>query len=130
MDMKVLQKSVEKIELNQAITIEELYDVMIENSDKLPGKFKLKKGLMGKAILFDVFMQTQPRITVKDNTITIRRIENKTSVGIGNLPSMDFKDIKQRTKAVKEGGFSKAISGGAEYFTSVCDSMIELLEED
>lgn len=127
MQMDVLAKTVEKIKLRESMTPEELYDLMLQNSEKFPGKFKLKKGLLGKSILFDVFMQTQPRITVKEDKVTIRRMGNSTSVGVGNMPSVDFKDLKQRTQAVKEGGFGKAISGGAEYFGSVCDAMVDLL---
>lgn len=127
MKMDALSKNVEKIELKQAMTLEELYELMMENSEKMPEKFKLKKGLMGKAIEFNVIMQTVPRITVKDNIVTIRRMGKSTQVGIGNMPSLDFKDLKQRAKAVKEGGLGKAISGGADYFVSVCDAMVELL---
>ncbi|HZK28493.1 MAG TPA: hypothetical protein VFD00_13235 [Thermoclostridium sp.] len=128
MKMDVLSKSVEKINLKESMTLEQLYDLMKQNSEKMPGKFKLKKGLFGKSILFDVVMQTQPRITVKNNLVTVRRMNNSTSVGVGNMPTMDFKDMKQRAKAVKEGGFGKAISGGAEYFGSACDAMVELLK--
>ncbi len=128
MDMDVLTKTVEKIELKNSISLEEINDLMLENAEKFPGKFKLKKGLMGKAINFDVFMQTQPKITIKDKIVTIRRVGNSTSVGIGNMPSMDFKDLKQRVNAVKDGGLGKAVSGGADYFSSVCDVMQDILK--
>ncbi len=128
MDMDVMKKTVEKIELVKPLTLEELYQMMMENSNKFPGKFKLKKGLSGKAIDFDVFMKTEPKITLKDNVVTIRRIGNSTSVGIGNMPAMDFKAIKQTIGSVKEGGMGKAVSGGAEYFSQVCDAMQELLQ--
>ena len=78
MDMNVLTKTVEKITLNEAMTLEQLYELMTQNIDKMPKGFKLKKGLMGKSILFDVFMQTQPKITVKDNLVTIRRMGKET----------------------------------------------------
>lgn len=127
MNMDQLTKSVEKINLKKAMTLDELYDLMMKNSTELPGKFKLKKGMMGKSILFDVKMQMQPRITVKDNLVTIRKMGKSTKVGMGEMPSMDFKDLKQRTKAVKEGGFKKAVTGSQDYFVEVCDSMVELL---
>ena len=129
MDMNVLMKTVEKITLTEPITLEQLYELMMKNNDKIPEKFKLKKGLMGKSILFDVFMQTQPCLTVKDNTVTVRRMGNKTEVGIGDMPSLDFKAIKQGLGAVKEGGLSKSISGGAEYFVRICDIMNEILKD-
>jgi len=128
MDMKTMQKTVEKIVLQEPITLEELHELMKQNSENMPGKFKFKKGLFGKSILFDVFMQTQPRITVKENTVTVRRMGNSTSVGVGNMPAMDFKAMKQTAQAVKGGGLGKAVSGGAEYFVSVCDAMVELLQ--
>ncbi|NLC03765.1 MAG: hypothetical protein GX787_05715, partial [Tissierellia bacterium] len=110
MKMDVLSKNVEKITLKEAMTLEEMYDLMKTNSEKLPEKFKLKKGILGKSINFEVVMQTEPKITIKDNIVTIRRMGNSTEVGIGKMPSLDFKDLKQRTQAVKEGGFGKAIS--------------------
>lgn len=128
MDMKVLQKTVEKIVLKEPISLEKLYELMIENQEKMPGKFKLKKGIIGKSILFDVFMKTQPKITLKENTIIIRRVGNTTSVGVGNMPAMDFKAIKQSVQAVKEGGLSKSVSGGAEYFGNVCNATREILK--
>jgi len=128
MDMKAMKKSVEKIVLKDPITLEELYELMKGNSDKFPGKFKFKKGLFGKSILFDIFMQVQPRVTVKENRVTVRRMGNSTTVGVGNMPAMDFKALKQSAQAVKGGGLGKAVSGGAEYFVSVCDAMVDLLK--
>lgn len=128
MKIAELSKTVEKIKLREEMDLNELNDIMLENTGKLPAGFKLKKGLTGKAILFDTNMQVQPRVTVKDKEVTIRLMGNSTSVGIGNMPSMDFKDLKQRAKAVKEGGIGKAVTGGNEYFISVCDAMVELLK--
>lgn len=127
MKIAELSKTVEKINLKEDMTLEELNDFMMKNAESLPAKFKLKKSFMGKAILFDTNMQVQPRVTVKDKEVTIRLMGNSTSVGIGNMPSMDFKDLKQRAKAVKEGGIGKAVTGGNEYFISICDAMVELL---
>lgn len=128
LSIKELSKTVEKIKLKEDMTLEELYKLMMESSESLPGKFKLKKGLMGKSILFDVFMQTQPRITVKDKLVTIRLMGNSTEVGIGKMPSLDFKDLKQRTQAIKDGEWGKAATGGPQYFVNVCDAMVELLK--
>lgn len=128
MDMKVLKKTVEKIVLRETMTLEQLYEFMMQNATKLPGGFKLKKGLFDKAIFFDVFMQQQPKITVRGKTITVRRMGNKSFSGIGNMPTLDFKAIKQTAQAVKDGGLNKSISGGAEYFANVCDAMRELLK--
>ena len=95
----------------------------------MPGKFKLKKGLFGKSILFDVYMQTQPRVTVKENVVTVRRVNSSTTVSVGGSPSIDFKDMKQRVGAFKEGGLKQAAFGGQDYFNGVCDAMREVLKD-
>ncbi len=128
MNMDVMKKSVEKINLKEAMTVEDLYKIMQENSEALPGEFKLKKGLLGKSIDFKVYMQTQPHVTVKDNIVTVRRLGNKTKVGIGGMPSIDYKNLKQSVKAVKDGGLGKSVTGGAEYFVNICNAMVDILE--
>lgn len=129
MNMDIMKKTVEKIELKKSLTLEEIYQLMMESSKSFPGKFKLKKGLIGKAINFDVFMKTEPKITLKAKVVTIRRIGSTTSVGIGSMPAMNFKAIEQTVASVKDGGLGKAVTGGAEYFSQVCDAMQELLKD-
>ena len=113
MDMKALSKTVEKFTLAEPMTLEELHQLMTQRwTAELPGRFKLKKGLLGKSITFDVYMQTQPRVTVKGNLVTVRRISNSTKVSVGGSPGIDFKDMKQRVTVAREGGINKAASVG------------------
>ena len=130
MGFKEMSKSVEKYTLSASITIDELYSLMAERwGEGMPGKFKLKKGLFGKRVLFDVYMQIQPRVTVKENVVTVRKTQKSTKVGIGGGPMMDIKDMKQRAAALKEGGIKKAMFGGQEYFNNVCDALREVLKD-
>ena len=127
MDKKDLYKAKEMITLSAPMTIEELFDFMQQNAAAIPGQFKFKKGLMGKKIEFGVYMQTQPVVTVKDKTVKVTRVFNKTEVSVGGVGG-DIKNMKERMAAAKEGGLAKAAFGGQEYFVNVCAAMVELLK--
>ena len=128
--LKELSKSSEKFTLRQAITLEELFALMEKNLDPaFANKFKLKKGLFGKSIAFEVYMTILPKISIKNNIVTVRKVSSSTQVGVGGLPSVDLKASKQTTEAVKSGGLSKAATGGSEYFLAICDAMRNLLKD-
>ena len=127
MDKKDMHKANEKIELSAPMTIEELFELMQQNASAIPGEFKLKKGMMGKKIEFAVYMQTQPVVSIKDKTVKVNRVFNKTSVSVGGIGG-DIKNMKERVAAAKEGGLAKAAFGGQEYFVNVCSAMVELLK--
>jgi len=130
MDIKTMQKAVEKYTLKDPMTLDELYQLMTMRwGEELPGTFKLKKGLLGKSIQFDVYMQVQPKVTVKDNVVTCRKFTSSTEVSVGGSPGIDIKNMKQRIEAGKEGGIKKAAMGGVEYFLGVCDGMREVLKD-
>jgi hypothetical protein len=130
MNMKAMNKGVEKYTLSAPMTLDELYQLMTQRwTAEMPGKFKLKKGIFGERILFDVYIQIQPRVTVKENVVTVRRMQNSTKVSVGGMPGVDIKDMKQRMAAAKEGGLKKAALGGQEYFNSVCDAMRDVLKD-
>ena len=101
---------------------------MVQNETDFPGRFRLKKGLFGKAIVFDTYMTIQPRISVKDNKVKISVLQQSTSVKVGNMPSIDIKATKQVLQAAKEGGLGKALTGGPEYYNSIADALRELLQ--
>ena len=112
---------VTKLKLREPISIEDLYDLMLKSQAvNLPGKFKLKKGLLGRSIQFDVYLNVQPTITVKDNKVTIRHIEKSSSIG-----GIDFKSLAQRVDGLSKGDMST----GTDYFSAVCDIIQELLKD-
>lgn len=120
MEMKVL-KSVLKLTLKSPMTIEELYELMTKSTDvPFPRTFKLKKGLLGKSIEFDAFLETAPTITVKDDTVTLRKVEKSTSVG-----GVDIKTMKQSIGNLAKGDFSN----GFDYFENVYTALQELLKD-
>ena len=128
MSFKEMTKTVEKFALREPVSLEELNDLMVQSGIEFPGRFKLKKGLFGKSIIFDVLMQIQPRVTVKDNMVIIRKVRSSTKVSVGGMPGVDIKATKQRIQAAKEGGLGKAVSGGLDYYTNVIELMRGLLQ--
>ena len=129
MDLKAMSKTVEKYTLREALSYEDLYNVMIQSGVQFPGQFKLSKGILGKSIVFDVYMQVQPKVTIKDNVVTVRKMSNSSSVSVMGGPAIDIKASKQSKDAMKEGGFMKGITGGGDYFNDVCDLMREVLKD-
>ena len=125
MDMK----SAEKYALNAPMTPEALCELMTQRwTAEMPGRFVLKKGLGGKSIMFDVYMQAQPVVTVKGSEVTVKRITNKTTASVGGMGG-DFKAMKQAAAAIKDGGLKAAALGGQEYFNAVCDAMRDVLKD-
>ena len=118
----------EKFTLKDPISLEELYELMARNETDFPGRFRLKKGLFGKSIVFDIYMTIKPSIRVKDNIVKITALQQSSSVKVGNMPSIDIKATKQVLQATKEGGLGKALTGGPEYYNSIADTLRELLQ--
>ena len=130
MNFKEMAKSVEKYTLTEPITADELFALMSERmTAELPGKFKLKKGLFGKSIAFDVYQQVMPSVSVKGNVVKVQKLQISTGVSIGGGPAIDIKATQQRIAAAKEGGFKSAMFGGHEYFIKVCDALREALAD-
>lgn len=130
MAIKITERTPSKKDytLRQAMTIDQLHELMQERwSEDKPGKFKLKKGLFGKSIQFDVYRQVMPRITVKGNVVMLRKISNSTEVSVGGSPSLDFKNARHLGKDFKEGGMKKALNAGADYFVDVMNALQEVL---
>ena len=134
MDMKAMMKASEDYKLREPLTLEELFDIMERNPIGFPGQFTLKKGLFGKAIVFDKFAEVQPWVFVKNKTVQVRKVD--TGVGSSNDPdegiAIDLAAAARDMKAFKEGGFQGVLSGysaGPIYFHSVCDRMRELLQD-
>jgi hypothetical protein len=124
-NIKEMSKLVEKYPLKAPITLDELYQLMVQRwTPEMPGKFRLKKGLFGKSIKFDVYMQIRPTVTAKGNTVIIRRTKQSTQVG-----GVDIRDTKQRIAALKEGGLKSAALGGAEYFVKIRNALREILKD-
>ena len=137
MDMIAMTKAAEDYKLREALTLEELFDIMQTSNIAFPGQFKISKGLLGKAIVFDTFAEVKPRVTIKDKTVKVRKTETNTG---STIPSRDREEglrinltgAARDIKAMKEGGFNGLLSGhssGPEYFNNVCDRMRELLQD-
>jgi len=122
-------KNKDILKLKEAMTLEEIEQVLRAQLNPEIFPFKLKKGIMGKGIEFKTVMQVLPRLTVKGDEVRILRVNSKTTVSFGGGPGMDLKAMGQFSNAMKEGGIKGAIAGGQEYFESVCDAVREALSE-
>ena len=124
-EMAEAGKTSHKVTLREPMTIEELHQLLVERwNPQTPASFKLKKGLFGSSIKFDVFMRILPVVRVKGNVVTIRRTETSTSVG-----GIDFKTLAQQVSAVKDGGLTKAFTGGLDYFIAITTAVKEILQD-
>lgn len=70
-----------KIEAKRAITIEELYDLLLEHEDEFDMPFKLSS-MFGKHITFKRHpqLEIQLLVSVKDNVITVRPNDQSGSI--------------------------------------------------
>lgn len=130
MSLKEMQKSSDTYTLREAMTLEELHQLLQARWTKdMPGTFKLKKSLLGKHIRFETRRQVQPRVKIKDNVVTIRKLKDTSTLSVGGGPALDLKDMKQMGKDIKAGGMKAAVTGGADYFNGVCDALRQVLSD-
>jgi len=135
MDLKEMNKSVEKYTLANAMTIEELYQLMTErwNTELPAGPFIIKKGLMGQSIQFPTYQTVQPVVTVKGNEVVCKKTEGAKVEVMG----VNHKDRKQRKEAFGAGkagggflqGMKDAAMGGVQYYHDVCNVLRGILQD-
>ncbi|MCL2785361.1 MAG: hypothetical protein FWD55_07995 [Propionibacteriaceae bacterium] len=128
MDMRSYMKNSEKLTLVQPMTIEELHGLMTQYAYAMPGRFELKKGLMGASIKFDEYLETEPVIKVKGSVVTVSKSTVSSGVSINGMDLGAPKRMAQQAQAFQEGGLGKAITGGQEYFLKVIETMKWLLQ--
>jgi len=130
-----MNKSVEKFTLANAMTIEELFQLMTERWDaELPaGPFVIKKGIMGQSIQFPTYQTIQPVVTVKGNVVVCKKTEGAKVEVLG----VDRKAKKQRGNAFKAGkesggflaGLKEAAMGGVQYYLDTCNTLKVILQD-
>ena len=133
--LKEMSKSVEKYNLQAAMPIEELFQLMTErwNTELPAGPFIIKKGIMGQSIVFPTYQRIQPIVTIKGNTVVCKKTEGSQVKVMG----VDHKDRKQRGKAFQEGkagggfmdGLKNSTFGGVEYYIGVCNTLRGILQD-
>src|SRR5690606_4125236 len=86
------------------------------------GAPELKKGLLGKSIVYPKTSRATPRIKVKGSTVTVTKETDTstTSVSVGGVSMTLDKDMRGTA------GFGTA-KDGAAYFTEVADAVTEAL---
>ena len=135
--MKLMEKTKESIVLREPVSLDGLYNLMEQDKARLPGEFKLEKGLLGASIVFDKYMNIGAKVSVKESTVTVSRTEQNKSVsrqqgGKNRMSFNQMSDFVQSTQsvinAVQTGEFGDDLTGGLNYFQSICDAMRELLQ--
>ena len=124
MAMKEMFKTSEKLELKEAITIDELFTLLSEKWDAAEnGPLKLKKGLFGKSVQGGRKFAIVPKFTVKGNIVTVKRISSQSSVKVGGIGG----DLKLMGDIAK-GGLKSAVTGAPAYFNYACETAKEALQ--
>ena len=109
-----------KIETNRNITIEELYDLLLEHQDEFSMPFKLTS-FLGKRITFarEPRLEMQLLVSVKDNVITVRPNVQETSFGNENFSI--------RTADLKNGGPFGTEFSRDDYINDVVDKITRIV---
>ena len=126
-DKKSMFKMEEKIELREPIDVEALHALMEQSGIEWPGQFKISKGLFGKTIAFDSYMNVVPVVHIKNNIVKVKREQPKSDIEVLGVSRNSVKAQKEMFAGMKEGGLKKGFTGGQDYFLDVCDLMQELL---
>lgn len=123
--MKGAMDTVRKIQLKAPMELEAVYELLKADQNvtaiAMP---ELKKGIMGKSVSFPKVSRVTPTVTVKDTTITIKKIMDgsKTSVSVGGKMSFALnKDLGKNT--------GRTADDGTAYFKSVADAVETALAE-
>ena len=128
-DKSNLFKSVEKFELREAIDIDALFSLMQQSGIVWPRQYKVSKGLFGKTIAFDSYMNTVPTIHVKNNIVQVKREQPKSDVQVLGVSRNAVKAQNEMFGGIKDGGLKKGLTGGQDYFLDVCSLMRDLLAD-
>lgn len=121
--MKGAMDTTREYQLSREMTIEEVFELLqgANLSEDVVGKFELKKGLMGKNIVFNGGTEAVPTLSVKGSKAKLQKVTKSggsSSVSIGG-----FKIPKGGMKAE----MNKAEAGNA-YFAAVGNALTEILK--
>jgi len=103
--IEAMSKSKEKLSLRKPITLDELFSLMEQDKARFPGNFKLKKGLFGASIVFDMYMNMGAKVKAKGTEVIINRLEQNKNVirqqgGKNRMQINQMADFVQSTKSV------------------------------
>jgi len=112
-----------KYHLNREMTIEEIYDLLVAaNLDpEIVGKFELKKGLMGKHIVFSGGTIAYPTLTVKGSEARLQKIVKTQGKGQFTVLGVKLPNGNTPGKVLSD------TDKGNVYFASVGDLLNDIL---
>ena len=109
-DNKLSPRATVRFALREAMSLETLFELMQKRKSGFPGRFALRKRLLGPArIKFDVFLTIQPVVSVRDDMVIVRRKQVNSSIPVFDAEGSD-------------------ITGGQEYFTAVYRTIEDILK--
>lgn len=123
--MKGMLDTIRKIDTQRPLELAELHALLSQRVN--PAQFgapELKKGLLGKSIVYPKVYRVTPTITVKGNQVTIKRVEDssETKVTVGGVGFSLDKD-KRGMNAMKTA------QAGTEYFQALCGAVEHALAD-
>ena len=131
--IEILKKTKESLVLREPISLDELCSEMEHVRARFPGEFRIKKRLLGTAIVFDKYMKYGTIIKVKEEMVTIKRIDpSSNSQSRKNSSVSHLFEVVDQAKgvidAITTGEASDDLLGGPNYFKTICLEMRELLQ--
>ena len=132
--IEIIQKKKESIILCEQISLDELYSEMEQNKARLPGEFRLKKGLFGTSIVFDKYMGYCVAVKVKGAKVTMKRIDpgsnskSRRNQSAEHLAEMG-RSAQSVISSIMSGEVSDDLLGGPNYFKNICEVMRELMKD-
>ena len=123
--MKDAMDSVRKYELKEALTIEQLYELIKADAAlTAQGEVSFKKGMFGKSINFPKISRVTPVITVKNNVVTLKNVEDRSTSAV-SVGGMSF----AKDKDMRGGNAINTTQAGSAYFKGVAELVGKLLED-
>lgn len=117
--VKGAMDSVRKIQLPRAMELEEVFQIL-ETSlvGSEVGVPELKRGIMGRSIVFPEVSRVIPHLSVKGDVATLRKVtnESKSSIRVGKLSLTTTKDRRGK-------GLIDSVKAGSDYFKAVADAV-------
>jgi hypothetical protein len=117
--------SVRRIQLPRAMELEEVQQILeaaLVGSEI--GAPVVKRGIMGRSIVFPEVSRVIPHLSVKGDVATLRKVtnESKSSIGVGKASFTLTRDRRGR-------GLIDSVKTGSEYFRAVAAAVESALTD-
>ena len=128
-----VQKSADtiyKIQLKSPLEQEELLQILLQcNAVTNLGQPEIKRGITGKVIAFPKFSRVTPQVSIKDTTVTVKKIldSSQTKVSFGSAGGSTIDVALDKDLRGKNG--INTINNGSDYFIAVHNAVETALQD-